>query len=103
MTTRRSGPVPLGSVLGQVLQEHGLDEQVKRMGALDVWAEVVGEHIAGVTRAKGVSDATLFVEVRSSGWLMELNMMKGELLGRVNERIPETPLERVVFVLAETE
>lgn len=102
MTTRRSGPVPLGSVLGKVLQEHGLEDQVKRMGVLDLWAEVVGEHIAGVTRAKGVSDATLIVEVRSSGWLMELNMMKGELLGRVNERVPETPLERIVFVLAET-
>jgi predicted nucleic acid-binding Zn ribbon protein len=49
-----------------------------------------------------VSDATLVVEVRSSGWLMELNMMKGDLLARVNERMADAPLERLVFVLAET-
>ena len=103
VTARGSGPVKLGSVLEGVLQQHGLEDQVKRMGALEVWAEVVGDHIAGVTRAKGVSEATMFVEVRSSGWLMELNMMKGELLGRVNERLPDTPLDRIVFVLAETE
>ena len=102
MTGRGSGPVRLASVLGEVLQQHGLQDQVKRQGALEVWPDVVGEHIAGVTRARGVAETTLFVEVRSSGWLMELNMMKGELLGRVNERLPETPLERIVFVLAET-
>lgn len=102
MRVRGKGPVRLADVLGGVLQQHGLEDQVRRAAALDVWSEVVGEHIAGVTRAKGVSDATLLVEVRSSGWLMELNMMKGELLGRVNERITEAPLERIVFVLAET-
>ena len=102
MMSRGSGPKRLGSVLWEVLQQHGLVEQVKRMEVLDLWADVVGEHVAGVTRAKGVSEATLFVEVRSSGWLMELNMMKGEFLKRVNERLPETPLERIVFVLAET-
>jgi hypothetical protein len=33
---------------------------------------------------------------------MELNMMRGDFLARVNEHLPETPLERIVFVLAET-
>ena len=72
------------------------------MDVLDLWPEIVGEQLAEVTRAKGVDEATLFVEVRSSAWLMELNMMKGEFLRRVNERLPETPLERIVFVQAET-
>lgn len=102
MRGRGKGPVSLGSVLGQVLQQHGLDEQVRQMGAVDVWAEAVGGHIAAVTKARVVSDGAIIVEVRSSGWLMELNMMKGELLARLNERVPETPLERIVFVLAET-
>lgn len=102
MTTRRSGPTRLGDVLGGVLQQHGLGDQIKRMAVLDLWPEVVGEHIAAVTRARSVSDATLVVEVRSSGWLMELNMMKGDLLGRLNERLADVPLERLVFVLAET-
>jgi len=56
-----------------------------------------------VTKAKGLSDATLFVEVRTSAWLMELDMMKGEFLQRVNESLPETPIQRIVFVLAETQ
>ena len=92
----------LGDVLGGVLEQHGLGGQIKRMAALDLWAEVVGEHIAAVTRARSVTNGALVVEVRSSGWLMELNMMKGDLLARVNGRMADTPLERLVFVLAET-
>lgn len=103
MTGRGSGPVKVGSVLDGLLQQHGLEDQIKRMAALELWPQVVGEHIAAVTRARSVEEGRLFVEVRSSGWLMELNMMKGELLGRLNERLPETPLDRVVFVLAETD
>lgn len=101
MSAKGVGPVKLASVLGEILEEQGLTGQVKRMAALDLWGEVVGEHIAAATTARSVEGGKLFVEVRSSGWLMELNMMKGELLARLNERMPEAPLERIVFVLAE--
>ena len=95
-------PVRVGSVLAALLEKHGVKEQVERMSVLDLWPELVGEHVAEVTKAKGVSEATLFVEVRTSAWLMELNIMKGEFLVRVNERLGDVPLERIVFVLAET-
>lgn len=101
--TTTSGPIRIDSVLERVLEKHGVREQVQRMGVLDLWPDIVGEHLGRVTRAKGVSDATLYVEVRSSAWLMELNMMRGEFLQRVNERMVQVPLKRIVFVLAETE
>ena len=46
------------------------------MGICPLPAFIVGDDLAKVTRAKGVEDRTLFVEVRSSAWLMELNMRK---------------------------
>ena len=97
-----SGPVRVDSVLATVLEKHGLKEQVERMSVLDLLPELVGEHVARVTRAKSVSEATLFVEVRTSAWLMELNLMKGDFLARVNDRLGDVPLKRIVFVLAET-
>ncbi|HSR42267.1 MAG TPA: DUF721 domain-containing protein, partial [Longimicrobiales bacterium] len=67
-----------------------------------LWPEVVGEGIAEVTRARSVSDATLFVEVRSSAWMMELDMMKGRILARLNEgRDEASRIAKLVFVLAE--
>jgi predicted nucleic acid-binding Zn ribbon protein len=103
MTGRGTGPVRLADVLEGVLARHGLRDEVKQMGVVEAWPELVGEHVAAATHAKVVMGGALIVEVRTSAWLMELDMMKAEFLQRVNEHLPETPLERIVFVLAETE
>ena len=92
----------VGDLVDAFLDRKGVRSQVRRMGVLEEWAERVGEGLARVTRPRGVSEGTLFVEVRSSSWLMELNMMKNEILSRVNEgREEEERIERLVFVLGE--
>lgn len=100
--TQRAGPVRVDSVLAGVLEKHGVQKQVERIGVLELWPEIVGEQLARVTRVKGLDEDTLFVEVRSSAWLMELSMMKGAFLERVNDRLGAAPIDRIVFVLAET-
>jgi predicted nucleic acid-binding Zn ribbon protein len=97
-----AGPTKVDALLAQVLQKHGMEKSVQRIGILDLWPEIVGEKVAGVTKVKGVDGDALFVEVRSSAWLMELSMLKGEVLERVNARLADAPVERIVFVLAET-
>lgn len=92
----------LNHVLSQVLEEAGVLEQVRRMDVLERWPDIVGERVARVTHAKAVNGAALIVEVKSSAWLMELNMMRGDVLLRVNEHMEDLPLDRIVFVLAET-
>jgi len=100
---REAQPQQIGEVLAGVLEDAGVLRQFERLGVLDLWPEIVGERVAAVTEARNVDDTVLIVEVRSSAWLMELNMMKGDLLKRVNEHATETPMDRLVFVLAETE
>jgi len=91
----------MGRVLADVLEEAGVAEKVERLRALDLWPEVVGEQVARVTSARGVDERTLIVEVASSAWLMELNMMRGDIVQRLNERMYEVPIDRVIFVLSE--
>jgi len=97
-----AGPTRVDALLAQVLESHGVQKTVQRIGILDLWPEIVGERVAGVTKVKGLDGDALFVEVRSSAWLSELSMLRGEVLERVNARLGEAPLERIVFVLAET-
>jgi len=98
----RRGPTRVDKVLAEVLEKSGVRKQVERIGILELWPEIVGEQLARVTRVRGLDDDALFVEVRSSAWLMELSMMKDDFLERVNARLGEDALERIVFVLAET-
>ena len=93
---------PIGPLLEVVLAYHGIRERVEQLRALDEWADAVGTIVSAATRARTVDDGALIVEVKSSAWLMELNMMKGELLEQLNGRMAGAPLNKIVFVLAET-
>jgi predicted nucleic acid-binding Zn ribbon protein len=99
---RRTGPTLVGDLVNRVLARTGALEQVQRASVLAEWDELVGARIADVTRARSIADATLFVEVRSSAWLTELNLMRHEILGRLNAGRKEGRVERIVFVLAES-
>lgn len=100
---RKAGLERMSSVLEKVLDDAGVADHVERVRVLDLWADVVGEQVARVTRARSVDESTLIVEVRNSAWLMELNMLKGDIVDRVNERLDDVSIEKIVFVLAETE
>ena len=97
-----AGPTRVADLLGNLLEKRGLGTQLRRLGALDVWSDAVGEKIAEVSEAKTVVASTLFVEVRSSAWLMELSLMKEALLQRVNMELGgERTIDRIVLTLME--
>ena len=99
MGHRKKAPEKVQDLLADFLEKEGVADELARVSAVDQWPQRVGPAIAQVTRARSVADATLVVEVRSSAWLMELNMMKGEILRRVNEG-REVPVDKIVFVMS---
>lgn len=95
-----SGPVQVGQLLDAFLEREGVKRELERVGVLTEWPDCVGDRIAAVTRPRSVSEGTLFVEVRSSAWLMELNMMKGAIIERLNEGRESAPIDKLIFVLS---
>lgn len=91
----------VGDLVEGVLEDAGVRNQIRRQGVVESWDGIVGERIAEVTRAVRVDEAVLYVEVRSSAWLMELNLMKPSILERINEERDEGKIEKVRFLLAE--
>ncbi|MBI4520921.1 MAG: DUF721 domain-containing protein [Gemmatimonadetes bacterium] len=95
------GVARIGDIVADVLKRAGVAEQVERARVIEEWGARVGEGIAAVTGPLRLDDATLIVGVRSSAWLMELNLMKREILARLNEGRSSARIEKLVFVLAE--
>lgn len=75
-----------------VLAQHGLSEQIRAERLHTEWAELVGPRIAARTRPGGISGSTLVVEVASSSWLHELNLLRAQILAGLLERIGEPRL-----------
>lgn len=94
-------PLLVGDLLDGVLRKLGISEEVARQEVLLRWESTVGEKIAGISRAVAVSGGVLFVQVDSSPWMNELNLMRHDILRQLNAGAGEGRVERIVFTLSE--
>ncbi len=92
-------PQLVGDVLSRFLNRSGLESKVEAASVLTEWGERVGPQIAAVTEPLRVSDDTLFVAVSTSAWMMELTLMKGEIVGRLNAGKKTGRIQHIVFVM----
>jgi len=106
--TREPGtgkPQSVGDVLARFLDRSGLAPRVEAAAVIPEWAERVGPGIAAVTEPLRVSDGTLVVAVTTSAWLMELNLMKADLMRHLNagKSAKAGRIEQIVFVIGNGE
>jgi len=78
--------------VADALAHRGITDEVRAGRVLTEWAELVGPKIAQRTRPDGVTDRMLWVEVASSAWLHELNLLRPQLLHSLRERLGEPAL-----------
>jgi predicted nucleic acid-binding Zn ribbon protein len=90
----------VGDLLPRLLARRGLAAKVEAASVVPEWEGLVGPGIAAVARPLRVSEGTLFVAVTTSAWMMELNLMKAELLRRLNVGKRAGRIEQLVFVMA---
>ena len=101
MSQKGRDPAPLGQVLAGYLERSGLARKMEEASVVPAWPELVGPAIAAVTTPLRVTDGVLIVAVRSSAWLMELRLMEGEILRRVNAGRRRGRLSRIRFVMGD--
>jgi predicted nucleic acid-binding Zn ribbon protein len=102
MSEERGGfPRPVGGLVEELLRARGLLEGVQRASTIGDWTERVGPQIARVATPVGFDRGILFVEVRSSAWLMELEMMERRILERLNAGRGRAGFKKIIFRLAE--
>ncbi len=94
-------PQLVGDLLARFLERSGLEAKVEAASALTDWADRVGPGIAAVTQPLRVSDGTLVVAVATSAWLMELNLLRAELMRHLNAGRKEGRVRQLVFVMAD--
>ena len=84
---RGGDPVAVGSILDRILPGLKIDERVAAAAATDLWVSVVGPEVSRRTRAVGVRDGELLVEVQGAVWMGHLAILRQGILDDVNERL----------------
>ncbi len=93
--------LPAAQAIAAALAFHGITDEIRANRLLTEWSDLVGPKISQRTRPHGVTDRVLVIEVASSAWLHELNLLKPQLLGGLVERLgPPTLFDDLKFRLA---
>ena len=98
--TKRTRPTAIGDAVRSFLRVSGLADKVERAQVIVEWSALVGPQIASVTTPRTVTeDGTLFVGVRTHGWMQELSMRERELLACINATPGRAPIRRIRWEL----
>ena len=84
-----------GDLLGALLAGWGLDERLQQYQALLIWDEVVGAQIAARTKPEKIRDGVLEVCVDQPTWMQQLQLLKPQILAKLNARLGDAPLREI--------
>ncbi len=90
-------PVSIRDVLSGGLSFPGLKSMLKEAHIKRVWQGVVGKELARRCEPSFLKDGVLHVRVHSPVWATELRFHTELIRRRLNQRLGENAIERVVF------
>lgn len=98
---RRSEPTPMGSLLGKVLEDLGMEAASRAHEVSQRWEEAVGSEVAAHCQPVGLRNGVLEARVDSSVWAQQLQLRTPEILealrGVLGEEAPTALRFRVGY------
>lgn len=93
--SRRRSPRPAATALRAALEQAAPKTPLASLQA--AWAQVVGERISAVAAPVSERGGEVTVNCADSVWAQELDLMQGQLLERLEERLGERAPQSLRF------
>ena len=88
---------PLAQLMETALRNAGLQKRLAEYQAVEAWEQVVGSAVAEQARATVIRGGVLFVDVKSSVWMQELQLLRGDIIERLNAHLGEPFVKSMVL------
>ncbi len=85
------------SELHKIFSRHGLGAEFYEQEPALIWSQVVGPHIARMTRAIWVKEGVLHVEVFNHAFQHELTLMQEQYKRKLNQTMGEEKVKEIRF------
>lgn len=82
-----SPTVPIGSAVGRLLRQRGMEDALVLGRVASCWEDIVGPHMARQVRPLLVRGRELVVSVDHSAWATELELAGSKVLDRLREEL----------------
>ncbi|MCK4389706.1 MAG: DUF721 domain-containing protein [Desulfobacterales bacterium] len=97
MRKKMDEPVHIGTILQQAIEASKIDVDLKACRLWQQWKDVVGPAVAQNTRPEAIKGKLLLVNVSSAPWMQQLQFLKSELIGKLNETIGKEVVRDIRF------
>lgn len=95
---KRTNAQSIGELLKQFYEEHPqIRQKLLETGIQRAWHEMLGHTVSHATRTLYIKDRTLYVSVNSSVLRNELFLHRESILRRLNERVGEEVICRIII------
>ncbi|GAB6278986.1 MAG TPA: DUF721 domain-containing protein [Bacteroidales bacterium] len=89
---------PLKKVIEELLRIYNLKSGLTQVKIHQIWARVVGRHIAKSTRDIRLKNGILFIQLDSPALRNELSFAKTKIIRNLNRQLGEEMIQDIVFV-----
>ncbi|MCS7258635.1 MAG: DUF721 domain-containing protein [candidate division WOR-3 bacterium] len=90
---------PINELLEKFIKKRKLGQKFNEAKAIVLWQEVVGKKISENASPTKVNTGILFVSVKDTVWLNELNCLKPSIIEQLNSRIGQKTIKDIKFYL----
>ena len=92
---------PVGTAVEHMLKKLNLWQGYQQFLLIEQWPEIVGIGLAEVTRADSISRGVLKVAVKDSVWAYHLNLLKPQLIEKLNQGKKKKLVHDIYFKIEE--
>lgn len=90
-------PISIGDALSDYLVKSGLNYRLDEARALQLWREIAGDQIIGITREVHLLHGVLYVHLWSAPWRAILFQQRLEWKKRLNESLGKEIVKDIIF------
>ena len=87
----------LGESLNGLLNQLGIEPQIKEYQVIQLWPDIVGEKIAGISVAEKIIDKVLYIKVKSMTWRTELLFQKAQIMQNIEKKVGQDVIRDIRF------
>lgn len=94
---RKSNTQKLDQVVQEYLKALKIDRKLKEVSLVKKWEEIVGKSVGLATKEIYIKDKKLFVYLKSSVVRNELDLLRDDIVKRLNEAAGEVMIEEIIL------
>lgn len=91
-------PKTLANTIDSLISSFGWQSKVAEGELFANWKDLVGDRVSENSFPEDLTKNILTVRCKSTAWATQLRLMSGEILSKINERLPDLEVKELKFI-----